>query len=150
MAIEDYFPFTAGRTLTIEEWNELFNAIRDGSFFLDDDHVAGAIFSLSERVLVLEQEVSFLKQLKGRNFQKHQAVLTEGQGQVTLALAPVTDSEQVYLNGMALSKTGVTQDFIGDYTLDGAVITLHPDVAFEVGEGDILTVSYQYEVEGYA
>jgi hypothetical protein len=148
MAINDFYPFQPNKKVTLEQWNELFEAIADGSFFLQGAPIADLVATLASRVAALEQSMAFLSALKGRNFAKKNAVLADLQSQVTLTHTPVLDSEQVFLNGVALTKTGVDIDFIGDYSVDSMVITLHPDVAREIAAGDILSVTYQYEVPG--
>ena len=146
MAINDFYPFQENKKITLAQWNELFDAIRDGSFFLVDAPLAEGVASLAERVTVLETENAFLRQIKGRSCAKNQYALVALQSQVTLTHVPATDSEQVFLNGVSLSKTDVDSEFTGDYSIDGKVITLHLDVSREIVDGDIITVSYQYEV----
>lgn len=148
MAINDFYPFQENRKVTLAEWNELFNAIRDGSFFLVDAPIAGQVANLAARVQLLEQENTVLKQIKSRSFAKMQVAAQALQSSFDLGdHVPIVDSEQVFLNGVALTKTGVTQDFVGDYSIDGKVITLIQDVANEIVAGDIISVSYQYYEE---
>jgi hypothetical protein len=105
------------------------------------------VASLAARVQALEQENAVLKQIKARNCGKYQVAANDLQSTFNLPHAPYTDSEQVFLNGVALTKSGVDSDFVGDYTLDGKVITLIQDVANAIVAGDILSVSYQFEEE---
>ena len=147
MAVNDFYPFRPNQKVTVEQWNELFDEIRSGYFFLDDTPISGMIYTLNQRVTAIELRMDTLEAFRNRNWQKHQEPLIAGQTQVTLAHPPVLDSEFVHLNGICLSKTQVDYGFVGDYTLDGAVITLHPDVAIEVLEGDVLNVCYQYVEE---
>lgn len=147
MAISDFFPFTTGAVLTVDQWNELFNAIRDGSFFDSDAPISGTVASLAERVRVLEQEIAVLKDVQAKLSMREQLVASAKQSIFNLGKAPISDSEVVALNGVVLARTGTSADFVGDYSLDGKVITLAQDVYDLVVSGDVLNVSYQYYEE---
>lgn len=146
MAISDFYPFQENKKVTLEQWNELFAAVQDGTFFLADAPITTGVANLSQRTDALEQEMAVVSQIKARNCAKFQVAATALQSVITLPHAPIVDSELVFLNGVALTKTQVDADFVGDYSLDGTVITLILDVSSGIVDGDIISVSYQYEV----
>lgn len=146
MPIQDFYPFNDGQKITAAQWNELLDAIRDGSFFLSDAGIGNQIQNLEDRVVVLEQEVAFLKGYNARSFIRAQFELTLGQASVDMVDVPILDSEMVHLNGLMLSKTGVPAGFVGDYSLSGSIITFNPELKNQIVAGDILTIVYQKEV----
>lgn len=145
MAIEDFFPFEAGQTITTEQWNELFGAIRDGSFFLNTDPLTESITNLSSEVALLRQEVDILKQCKLRQFNKEQFILSALTASIDLSKAPVLDSEIAYFNGVVLTKNILETDTVKDYTMDGSTVVFSPEFKNQIIDDDVLTVTYQFE-----
>lgn len=146
MAIEDFFPFVDGQRITAEQWNELFTAIRNGSFFLDTTPISEQIVSLSDRVTALELRVGELEQIQKWRMMREQFVLTDHQSYIQLSHTPLLDSEDPILNGMSLAKNGIPVGFLGDYYMDGSRVQFTDERKAEIFAGDQVVVLYQYEV----
>ena len=147
MELNEFFPFTPSETVTADQWNFIFGMIRDGSFFLSDAGIGSEIESLSDRVTGIETQMGYLNELQRRQHNRQQIVLSANQTQMNLTYPPILDSETVYLNGVFFSKSGVPDPgFIGDYSIDGAVITVHPSWSAIIKDGDIMVIVYQFEV----
>jgi hypothetical protein len=146
MAISDFYPFQPNQKVTTEQWNELFAAIANGEFFLDGTYVSEQIKTLADRVTSLEGRMDYLYSLKARQRKRQQFVLENNQGTVVLDEAPMLDSEIISYNGSNWSKTGIPMGFTGDYSLSERTITINPDNATQIIDGDVLVVTYEFEV----
>jgi hypothetical protein len=56
------------------------------------------------------------------------------------------DSEILAINGMILSRSGLPTGFVGDYSISGSLIMFNPILALQIVDGDMLVISYHYEV----
>lgn len=146
MANLNFFPFVPGQVVTTDQWNRIFNSIADGSFFSDATAVSASVRSLSLRVTSLELQMAYVRAIQGRQYKREQFVMTAGQTTVNLQNSPKQDSDVYTMNGVNLSKSGYPIGFIGDLTLSGSLITFNPDLSNQIVAGDILVVTYQYEV----
>lgn len=147
MAIEDFYPFTAGKKVTADQWNELIEAIRNGSFFLDNTIISGEIATLADRVTALELRMDQQEAVKGWRMIREQFVLSENQDFIQLSNTPLLDSENLVLNGVSLAKNGIPLGFEGDYYMDGSRIQFTPERILNIEAGDQIVVLYQFEVE---
>lgn len=147
MAIEDFYPFRDNQKITAAQWNELIDAIRDGSFFLDETAIGTEIHTLTDRVEALELRMDHVELIRTWRTIREQFVLTEHQEYVQLTHTPILDTEQPVLNGMTLSKNGIPMGFVGDYYMDGSRVQFTAERALNIVAGDQLVVIYQFEVE---
>lgn len=141
MQISDFYPFTDGQVVTAEQWNMLFQAIKDGSFMLSSTDIGNIV----ARISTLEQNMSYFINLKSRISRREQKVLSNGESVYSLAFLPNLDSEHLFLNGLYLHKT--MPGFDGDYSIDGRTITFSNSLRNEIEDGDVLTVLYTTEEE---
>lgn len=137
MAI-DFFPFQEGQVVTIAQWNELFNAIKDGSFLLSSTLYG----NLEDRVSSLENRVNALSAVKGKICRKEQFQLSAGQTQVVLSNNVIQDSEILFYNSTILIKNNVPAGMNGDYYMVDNVIHFNSELSNEIEDGDYLVVSY--------
>lgn len=140
------YPLTAGQKITAEFMNELIAAIQDGSIFTSTSFVSDLITTLDTRVATLENQVSALVPVLEVRAQREQILLTAAQASVTLTKPPTMDSDILSFNGQVLSRTGTPAGFVGDYSISGSLITFNPSFSLQIEDGDILVVSYHYEV----
>lgn len=147
MAIGDFYPFSDNQKVTAAQWNELFTAIANGSFFTDATAVGAQIATLEARVTALENRVDAIASLKYRQRKRQQFVLSAAQGTIVLDNVPMTDSEIVAVNGQIWSKTGIPAGFVGDYSISERILTINPEQAINIVAGDVLVVTYEFEVE---
>ncbi len=146
MAIEDFFPFKPGQVVTAEQWNELFNAIRNGTFFLSNqDPVVEQISNIGSEVSRLSQELEYLKTEFKKRYYRENFVLSNLQSVVTLSKTPVLDSEIVILDSTIRVKRINQDDTIWDYYILGRDIYLNPTLATQIEDGDIMSVLYVTE-----
>jgi hypothetical protein len=146
MAVHDFWPFHDNQKITASQWNELMVSIQNGSFFLDTAPIADQINSLSARQTALELRVGELEALKSYQHKTMQYQLAQHQVRIELENPARLDSEILALNGTVLSKNGIPLGFVGDYAIDGNVITLNDAWIPLVAEGDMLVVNYEFEV----
>jgi hypothetical protein len=150
MELDDFYPFVDGQPVTAAQWNFLFGLIASGEFIVGGTALGDELANMSGRLTVLEQEVAYLKQLKSKQSKREQFVLTAGQTLVDLQNPPILDSEVISIEGVFMSKTGLPVGFVGDYSINGATITINPELTSNIEGGEIMVVVYQYEVNGYA
>ncbi len=141
MAISDFYPFQEGQVVTAAQWNELFNAIKDGSFMLTSTDIGNIV----SRISTLEQNMGYFISLRSKIARRYQVVLSVGMDRVLLPFLPILDSESLFLNGVYLHKTDTV--FNGDYTIDGRTILFSNELKNEIEDGDVLTVTYVTEEE---
>ena len=142
---ETILPFVANQGVTAGDWNSIFDDIRSGIFFTGDTGLTGSLATLGDRVTAAETRLDTLEGLNARNTKKDQFMLIADQHAVTLTSVPTLDSEQVALAGVLLPKSNVPSGFTGGlYTVSGSGVTL--DASIGVTGGEILSVTYQYEV----
>ncbi len=146
MAINDFYPFEDGQVITAAEWNELFSAIADGSFFTASSPISDQISTLADRVAALEARMNGVASMILRQRAREQFVLSANQASIVLSNAPVLDTEMVAVNGQVWSKTGVPTDFVGDYSLTGNTITFNPEQVVNIAAGDVVVITYDFEV----
>ena len=147
MAIDDFYPFVDGQRITAAQWNELFGAIQNGSFFLDTTPISEQLTSLADRVTALELRVNELEYIQKWRMMREQFVLEDHQSYVQLTHTPLLDSENPVLNGMSLAKDGIPLGFTGDYYMDGSRVQFTDPRKALVVNGDQIVVIYQFEVE---
>lgn len=146
MAIEDFFPFKPGQVVTADQWNELFMAIRNGTFFLNDqDPLVEQISNLASRVSVLEQEVNYLKIENKKRYYRENFVLSDLQNIVILTKTPVLDSEIVIFDSTIRIKRINQDDPVWDYYILGKEIHFNPTFSTQIENGDVLSVLYLTE-----
>ena len=146
MPISEFYPFKDNQKVTAAQWNELFLAIQTGQFFLDTDSIAADLNSLAKRVEALEIRMDDIESVQAFQRKRQQIVAVAGQVRYEMEDVPRLDSEWISLNGQVLSKTGIPASFTGDYTLDLNVITLNPAWEPLIKAGDIVVISYEFEV----
>ncbi len=146
MAISDFYPFKPNQKVTNEQWNELFTAIQNGTFFLDVEPIAKQLNSISTRVEALEIRMDNVEQTLAYQRKREQFVTEIHQQFVDLEDVPRLDSEMVFLNGQAMSKSGIPYGFVGDYSIDGRRITFNPAWHPQILAGDVIVVEYEFEV----
>ena len=146
MAISDFYPFQPGQVVTPAQWNEMFTAIQNGSFFLDTTPISDQIKTLADRVSALELRVTNLEHQKSKITVREQFTLIQNQTYVQLTHTPVLDTENTVLNGMSLAKNGIPLGFVGDYYMSGSKVMFTSERILNVFNGDLCVVIYQYEV----
>ena len=144
--ISDFYPFTDNKKVTATQWNELIEAIRNGSFFLDETVIGGEIHSLVDRVEALELRMDYQESIKAWRTIREQFILTENQEYVQLTHTPLLDSENLILNGISLAKNGIPLGFVGDYYVEGSRIQFTAERILNIEAGDQLVIIYQFEV----
>lgn len=145
MAIGDFYPFRPGQVVTADQWNELFEAIRNGTFFLNNnDPLIEQISNLSSKIQVLEQEINYLKNYVNElYYMRENFTLSDLQNKVTLQYPPVLNSEIVILNATVRTKRMSINDEIWDYYVDGTDIIFNPTLVTTIEDGDIVSVIYR-------
>ncbi len=145
MAIGDFYPFRPGQVVTADQWNELFEAIRNGTFFLNNnDPLIEQISNLSSKIQVLEQEINYLKNYVNElYYMRENFTLSDLQNKVTLQYPPVLNSEIVILNATVRTKRMSINDEIWDYYVDGTDIIFNPTLVTIIEDGDIVSVIYR-------
>jgi hypothetical protein len=144
MAIS-WYPLQSGQKLSAKLFNELVEAIQDGSIFTSVSFVSTLVTTLESRIATLEAQIAILQDYQQLNSIREQFSLTLGQGTIILNQVPILDSEMLFVNGMALAKTGVPIGLSADYTVSGNTINLTTELALQIQAGDILVVTYRYE-----
>jgi hypothetical protein len=125
--ISDFYPFTDGQKITAAQWNEIFGAVQDGTFFLDTTPISDSIATLADRVTALELRVDNLELVRAWRTNREQFILTAGQTYLQLTHTPILDTEVPVLNGMTLAKNGIPLGFVGDYYMDGSRVQFTPE-----------------------
>lgn len=145
MAIIDFYPFRPGQVVTAEQWNELFEAIRNGTFFLNNnDPLIEQISNISSRIQVLEQEVNYLKNYVNEiYYMRENFTLSDLQDRITLQYPPVLNSEIIILNATVRTKRLSANDDTWDYYVDGNDIIFNPTLVTTIEEGDLVSVIYR-------
>ena len=146
MAISDFYPFQPGVAVTAAQWNELMQAVQSGEFFLDAAPIATQLNGIAARISSLELQVARLNTTTAYQKMRDQFSLAAQQVVVTLDETPRLDSEVVFLNGAAMSKSGIPVGFTGDYSISGSTITFNPEWQPQIRAGDMVVVSYEVAV----
>jgi hypothetical protein len=144
-SLDQILPFKDGQIVTAEDWNTIFEAIRNGTFFLNDqDPLINQISNLASRVSSLEDQVAYLSNyLQTYSYEREKFILTNLQPKVTLRYAPLLNSELVILNTTVRSRKILQDDDEWDYYIDGADIIFNPTLVPDISEGDVLEVIYK-------
>lgn len=140
------FPISAGQLITPDLLNQLVAAIQDGSIFTSVSFVSDLITTLDTRVSALESQVAVLELRQAFSNIREQLAPTPGQTTVVLSHPPILDSEHIYLNGISLMKSGIPPGFVGDYTINGNIITFGNSVALSFLTTDQIAILYQYKL----
>lgn len=138
-----WFPLQKGQLITADMLNEMIAAIQDGSIFTSAAFVNDLITTLDARVSTLETQVAALNGVQRLVSIREQFTLTAGQSIISLSQVPELDSELLFLNGMALAKSGIPVGYSADYSLSGSTITLVNELALQIQAGDVLVVTYR-------
>lgn len=141
----DFLPFREGQVLKAEDLNALVTAIQDGTIFLNTSYISEQLSNSGTRISGLESRVTYLESLISEISIREQFSLSSGQSIVGLSKTPNLDTELIFLNGLSLSKSGVPNGFIGDYSISGSTITFNTELASQIEAGDMLVVKYSYE-----
>ena len=146
MAVSDFYPFRDNQKITAAQLNEIFTEIQNGNFFLDVAEIGYQINSLATRVSAIEVRMDNLEAQISYQRKRQQFTMSLHQTRIELEDVPRLDSEIVAINGAVCSKSGIPTGFVGDYSITGQVITLNPLWAPQIIAGDIVVVSYEFEV----
>jgi hypothetical protein len=143
--LDQILPFKDGQIVTAEDWNTIFEAIRNGTFFLSNqDPLIEQISNLASKVSSLEDQVAYLSNyLQTYSYEREKFILTDLQPKVTLRYAPLLNSELVILNTTVRSRKILQNDEEWDYYIDGADIIFNPTLVSEISDGDVLEVVYK-------
>jgi len=143
--LDQILPFRDGQIVTAEDWNTIFEAIRNGTFFLNNqDPLINQISNLASKISSLEEQVAYLSNyLQTYSYEREKFILTNLQPKVTLRYAPVLNSELVILNTTVRSRKILQDDEEWDYYVDGADIIFNPTLVPEISNGDVLEVVYK-------
>jgi len=143
--LNEILPFREGQIVTAEDWNTIFEAIRNGTFFLSDqDPLINQISNLASKVQLLEEQVSYLTNyIQTYTYEREKFVLSSLQSMVILRYPPVLNSEIVILNSTVRSRKMLLNDDIWDYYISGNEIHLNPTLAANIVNGDVLEVIYK-------
>jgi len=143
--LDQILPFRDGQIVTAEDWNTIFEAIRNGTFFLNNqDPLINQISNLASKISSLEEQVAYLSNyLQTYSYEREKFILTNLQPKVTLRYAPVLNSELVILNTTVRSRKILQDDEEWDYYVDGADIIFNPTLVLEISNGDVLEVVYK-------
>jgi hypothetical protein len=144
-SLDQILPFKDGQIVTAEDWNTIFEAIRNGTFFLNNqDPLINQISNLASKVSSLEDQVAYLSNyLQTYSYEREKFILTNLQPKVTLRYAPLLNSELVILNTTVRSRKILQDDDEWDYYIDGADVIFNPTLVPEISEGDVLEVVYK-------
>lgn len=105
MALQDFFPFRPGQIVTAEQWNELFEAIRNGTFFLNSqDPLVEQIGNMASKINDLEERLNEIVVEKKKRYFRENFVLRDLQTSVVLSKMPVLDSEIVIFDSTVRIK----------------------------------------------
>ena len=144
-SLDQILPFRDGQIVTAEDWNTIFEAIRNGTFFLNDqDPLINQISNLASRVSSLEDQVAYLSNyLQTYSYEREKFILIDLQPKVTLRYAPLLNSELVILNTTVRSRKILQDDDEWDYYIDGTDVIFNPTLVPDISEGDVLEVIYK-------